>query len=64
MGLCWGKKSKLQLNNATCISQLSYNNFKMLAIITLTFSLVYSLFICGFSLGLYHILAALIRKIK
>lgn len=64
MGLCRGKKSKLQLNNTTCISHLSYNNVKMLAILTLTFSLIYSLFICGFSLGLHHILAALITRIK
>lgn len=35
MGLCRGKKSKLQLNNTTGIRDLSYNNVKMLAILTL-----------------------------
>lgn len=32
MGLCRGKKSKLQLNNTTGIRDLSYNNVTMLAI--------------------------------
>lgn len=36
-GGCGGDGSKLQLNDTMCISHLSHNNFKTLAIITLTF---------------------------